>query len=183
MTTRAVTLKDLTSEIREAEVRALAELPAELSVEFDKVFEAAGISAPPHGWNADRLRRALDTESAQGRDRQRTQQELLGRLASEKVPVEDLVRDVIARDQALDAYEAFARKKMAARDAARERRAAEIESQVAALDLERRRLEDEGRVDAGRFAAWLARKRAAERDLAAAIGYLVDRPVVTIDEG
>src|SRR5205807_2428627 len=55
VTTRSMTLDQLASEVSHAEMRALAELPAELSVGFDKVFDAAGIKPPPHGWSVVKL--------------------------------------------------------------------------------------------------------------------------------
>jgi hypothetical protein len=103
--TRSLTLAELTTEIRSEEVRALAELPAELSVSFEKIYEAAGIRPPAHGWDARRLAAAAQTDAIRKQERALAQRSLLGLLAAEKVPVEELVREVIARDQALDAFE------------------------------------------------------------------------------
>ena len=106
---------------------------------------------------------------------------LLGRCLPEALfhaSVEDLVRDVIARDQALDAYERYVRSKMEAR----ERRIAELENQAAALRDQCERLRLETRADETLWGDWRARKRSAERELADAIAYLVDRPIVTMEE-
>ena len=46
VTTRSITLKELVTEVRAEQVKALSELPAELSVDFAKVFEAAGVKIP-----------------------------------------------------------------------------------------------------------------------------------------
>src|SRR5437867_6097173 len=67
--TRTVTLAQLTTEIRQDELRALADLPAELSVSFEKVLDAAGIKPPPHGWTASRLKQVLATEQFKGIER------------------------------------------------------------------------------------------------------------------
>ena len=54
--TRSVTLEELKSEIRSEEVQALADLPAELAVPFDKIMETADklrndlIVIGTHGW-------------------------------------------------------------------------------------------------------------------------------------
>jgi hypothetical protein len=61
--TRTVTLAELTTEIRVEEVRALADLPAELSVPFEKIYETAGIQPPPSGWTLDRLKQYLLTDA------------------------------------------------------------------------------------------------------------------------
>src|SRR5206468_2051147 len=96
--------------------------------------------------------------------------------------VEDIVKDVIARDQALDAFETFTRKKMLDRMAARQKKVAEVESQIASLQEQRERLIQEAKTDEQHWTAWLEQKRAYERDLSRTISYLVDRVVVTIDE-
>ena len=51
------------------------------------------------------------------------------------------------------------------------------------LEEQRKHLIAENEEDAARWQKWLESKRATERDLAWAVGYLIDRPVVTIDEG
>jgi hypothetical protein len=180
--TRTVTLAQLTTEIRQDELRALAELPAELSVAFEKVFDAAGIKLPAHGWTAARLKQFLDTEQFKGMERTGLQRSILNILAKEKVDVEDIVKDVIAHDQALDAFEAFTRKKMNDRVAARQRNLIELESEIQSLEERRARLAEEMNADKEQWRLWQERKRAYERELAQTISYLVDRPVVTIDD-
>jgi hypothetical protein len=71
---------------------------------------------------------------------------------------------------------------MEERSAARGRKLAEIEGQIDSLRAECEKLRAESESDADRFKEWRLRKRAAERSLAEAIGYLIDRPIVTIDE-
>ncbi|PYV00824.1 MAG: hypothetical protein DMG10_19520 [Acidobacteria bacterium] len=180
--TRTVTLSDLTTEIRQDELRALAELPAELSIAFEKVFEAAGIKSPGHGWTAARLKQLLESDQFKTMDRPSVQRSVLNILADEKVDVEDIVKDVIAHDQALDAFETFTRKKMLDRIAARQKKVAEVETQIASLQEQRERLTHETETDEQHWTAWLERKRAYERDLSRTISYLVDRLVVSIDE-
>src|SRR5881397_47923 len=125
--TRTVTLAQLTTEIRQDELRALADLPAELSVTFDQVFDAAGIKPAPHGWTASRLKQLLDTDQFKNLERTALQRSMLNILGKEKVDIEDIVKDAIAHDQALDAFEAFTRKKMNDRVAARQRNLIELE--------------------------------------------------------
>jgi hypothetical protein len=174
--TRSITLAELTTELRSEEIRALADLPAELSVDFERVFEAAGIKASPGAWNAERLKQVLRTDAIKKLERKTAQIAVLNLLALDKVPVENVVKDVIARDQALDAFEAFVRRKLEDRRAARVR-------QIEDLEEQRKRLIAENEEDAERWRKWLESKRATERELAWAVGYLIDRPVVTIDEG
>ena len=100
---------------------------------FDKVFEAAGIKPGRHGWTVERLQRPAAARASSSRmDRAAAQKALLARSGRRRSHVEDLVKDAVARDQALDAFEEFVRGKM---DDRMEARAAaswrEIEAQIA----------------------------------------------------
>lgn len=183
ITTRSITLAQLHTEVRADRVRALSELPAELSVAFDKVFEAAGIKAPPHGWTIPRLQQLLQTEQYKAIPKEAAQQAVLGTLAADKAPVEDLVQDAVQRDKALDAFEGFVFKKMTARVEARQARDLQIEEQIRTLRDEQSRAADETRADHDRWDQWHQRKTAFEEELACAVGYVLEKPIVTVDRG
>ena len=180
--TRIITLAELKTTIRSEEVRTLAGLPAEFSVAFEEIFKAAGIKSGAHGWTVERLAGLLRTEQFKSLDRPALQRALLNILDEEKVEVEDLVREAVGRDQALDAYEGFVQRKMEARMAARERNISELEGEIRALEEKRARLREEVDSDGKHWREWLDRKRAHEKELAWTIGYLIDRPVITIEE-
>jgi hypothetical protein len=180
--TRTVTLAELRTEIRSEEVRTLADLPAELTVPFDKIFEAAGVTHAKPGWNVARLKALLGSESFRSQERAAAQQALLSLLRSEQVESEELVREAMAQDQALDAFEVFVGKKVEDHMAAEEHQIAEIDAKIQALQGERMRLSARIQLDQNRLREWRRNKRAYERDLAAAIGYLTDRPVITTDD-
>ena len=184
--TRTITLKDLATDVRRDEVRLLAERPAELEVPFAKVFEAAGVKPPANGWTVERLGAAVNTDKFKAMDRKAAQKTVLEMLASEKVTVEDIVKDALAQDQALDAYDVFVRRKMEERAEARQRRVDEIRSQIKELEQECAMRIEESKADRDRWQAWLARKIAHEEEMAQALSYLLDVPVVSItrpDEG
>lgn len=182
VTTRTVTLDELKSEIRSEAVRTLADLPAELTVSYEKIFEAAGVTALAHGWNVARLEALLRAEPYKSQERALAQRTLLSLLNSERVPPEDLVKEAMAQDQALDAFEVFVRKKVEDHMAMAEHQIAELDAKIQALQTERARLAERIPLDQDKLREWRRRKRAYERDLAAAIGYLTDRPVITTDE-
>jgi hypothetical protein len=178
---RTVTLQALTTEIQAAEVRVLADLPAELSVHFDKVFEVAGIRAPAHGWTIARLQQLLRSDPYRGMEREAAQKAILGQLSAVQAEVEDLVKDAISRDQAIDKFAVFVRQKMDDRTVARQRRISDLEEHLRDLETERARLEEETRADQERWKQWKSKKIAFEKDMAWALGYLLDRAIVTID--
>jgi len=80
----------------------------------------------------------------------------------------DIVRDAIARDQALDAFEA---------SIAEKRR-----QWITAKKLEMRQIEEEIKSEEKAWTEWRKRKRQREKDMAQAVGYLIDKPVISIEE-
>jgi hypothetical protein len=180
--TRSVTLTELTAEIHADNVRSLSESPAELSIPFEKIFESAGVAPGSHGWTIERLRQLLQTDAFKKLGREAAQEQLIGMLSAEQVSPEDMVKDAVARDKALDAFEGFARKKMEDREAARERKMAEVESRIQELRKESENLKAQAKAEEEKWKDWRRRKRQQEHDLAWTVGFLIDRPVITTDE-
>jgi hypothetical protein len=89
-------------------------------------------------------------------------------LAVEKVDAADLIKDAISRDQALDAFTDSIRKK-------REQWLADKRQEIQAIERE---IEVEER----KWNEWRRKKRQREQDMARAVGYLVDGPVISVDE-
>jgi hypothetical protein len=180
--TRTVTLQELAIEIRSREVCALAETPSELSVPFEKIFETAGIVSNPEDWTIERLRQWIASEPLAGKPRDEVQKTILHQLSSQGVPIETIIKDAIARDQALDSFEACTSKKMKDRKDACRKRILEIDAQIKDLQKESLQLEDNLKADDKTWQEWKKRKRAQERDLATAASYIVDHPVITTDD-
>lgn len=166
--TRTVTLTELIMTIRIREVRELAERPAELSISFDDVFKAAGIQTPPSGWNVDRLQQFLNNDRIQKMDRAGAQRETLSVLAAEKIDPADLIKEAISRDQALDAFADSILKKRERWLAMKRKEIQAIEQEIAAEEKE--------------WNDWRRQKRQREQDMARAIGYLIDKPVISVDD-
>jgi hypothetical protein len=180
--TRSVTLNELAGEVKSGDVQALADMPVELSMEFEKVFQAGGIKSGPSGWTIERLTQLLRTDSFKNLDRAAVQKALLAKLAEEKIPAEELVKDAVARDQALDAFEKLAGEKLGLRHAARDRKITEKESQIKVLQEECRRLKDEDKSDDQNWKKWRRKKSDYEKELAWAVGYLLEKPVISVED-
>jgi len=166
--TRAITLSELTMTIQVTNVRSLAESPAELLISFDDVFKAAGIVTPSDGLTIDRLCEFLNTEALRNLDRSAAQQEIARTFASENVDPARVVRDAISRDQALDAFADSVFKK-------RQRWVEEQKQQIRAIEQQ---ITDEET----KWKGWRRRKRQWEQKMAGGVDYLIDKPVISIDE-
>ena len=88
----------------------------------------------------------------------------------------------MARDQALDAYEIFARDKMQSRMETRKKRLIAAESRIRDLQEECRTLEKAMKEDEEKWNEWKRNKRARERELASIVSYIVDHKVITSEE-
>jgi hypothetical protein len=178
--TRMVTLAELGTEIRAEAVRALADQPAELSIPFGQVFERAGIA--PHGWTIERLREVLTSEEYRDKPREEVQRRVLEIMEADGVSGEAVVRDAMARDKALDSFEAYAGKKMEERSAAQEHRIAELAEKLKQLQAELAEVNEKRAKDDQMWRDWREQKRTRELDMAWTVSFLIDRPVISISE-
>lgn len=179
---RTVTLAELTGEIRQEEVRALADEPEEEVASPDSIYAAAGIETASHGWSIARLARTLATDSYKGLDREEIQKRVVDLLTIAKVPSEDLVRDAVSRDQALDAYDGGVRRKHEEMQATGLNRIAEIESRIREMQSEAERIRRHLAAEDDRWRAWRSAKVQEEKMLARTVSVLIDRPVISVDE-
>ena len=180
--TRTISLQELESEIGHRELHELAKSPEELSIPFEKIFETAGICSKPQDWTIERLRQWIESEPLAGKPREEAQKTILNQLSSEGAPIEAIIKDAIARDQALDSFEARMSEKMKDRRDSCRIRMIEIEAQIKDLQQESMQLDERMGSDEKAWREWRKQKRAHERDLAAIAGYIVDHPVITIDD-
>lgn len=180
--TRSVSLRELAIEIKSGGVQSLADAPAELAVPFEKIFEAAGISPNPQNWTTERLKQAIAGETGRNKSREEVQESILALLESEGVPPEVIVKDAIARDQALDAYEGVVHEKLRSRAEACQKRLFAAEARIRELQDERRTLEKAMKDEEEKFNEWKRQKRARERELASIVSYIVDHKVITAEE-
>jgi hypothetical protein len=184
ITTRTVSLKDLTKELRQAEVTALAAGPSEMEVPFDQVFAAAGIQ-PVAGegerWSIETLHRLAVSAAYKDMPRELAQPAILAALAAKKVDPKELVKDAMARDKAIDTYGTQVFQKLVVHRQARSQTKAALRNQIADLQAQLDRLDEDAKATDRQWTQWWQRKVAYEHDMALAVGFLLSEPIVTID--
>ncbi len=179
--TRAVNLDELAAQVRADDVRTLAE-QGEALPELAAVFQAAGVKPASHGWTMERVRKLVEDDARfRGLNGEALQKALLGHLMNVGANIEDLVRDAVSRDEALDAFEARAAEKLNARRLVRERRLTELDAQIAALQHERNLAGQEADAEDRRWKQWKDGKVAYEKELARLVGLFVDKPLITTE--
>jgi hypothetical protein len=175
ISTRIISLQDLTREVHGEKKTVRDDWPPELSLSFEQVFAAAGVETNTDTWTIERLRQWLLAEPHRTTDRPAAQQALLELLAAEKVPVEQLLKDAMMRDQALDIFEKKVCEKMTERAAARQKTKTEIEAQIAECKREAALLENAAQNDEKQLQDWRQRKEAYEKELTWAVDFLMER--------
>lgn len=166
--TRTITMTELITEIRVTEVRELAGMPKELSVPFEEVYKAAGIQPSANGWTINQLEEFLNSDKIRGLDRTQAQHETLRTMADHGIDSSDIVKDAVARDQAMDAFE----------ESIADKRREWLDSKRQLI----RQVEQEIAAEEKAWTDWRAKKRQREKDMARAVSYLIDKPVISIEE-
>lgn len=172
--TRSVTLQQLTTELQAENVRILAESPIELTIAFERIFATAGIIPESNKWTIERLNELLRTAPYNKMDPRVLQKAVLERLAAENASTEDIIKDALAKDQALDAFETFISKKMKERFSARQMRLMDIEKQIGLLEQERDRLQQEDREEPLQLSEWHKRKKTYEKEILESVDFLMN---------
>lgn len=155
--------------------------------DFPAIYEAAGLADPPHGYSAFKVLEILSSPELAALGGKAKAAALAGFLKmspSGPVPIRDIIQDAVRRDQALDGFDEFLRKKLESRAAEIERENAELQAEIDALtrknrermDANRKRLEAEQR----RLVDWQARKRIEEGRLFDAVSPFVEANPISI---
>lgn len=181
--TRVVTLKELLAEARAAEPPPPSAAPADLARSFEEIYRDAGITPPVHGWTVQRLAEWLRAEADLKAPRETLQLGILHKLASEQAHVQDIVRDALARDQALDAYEVAIGRAIEEREAVRRARTEQLEQEIRSLKASLSQIAEESRRDAARLEDWRARKATIEQEMAWTLDFLINEKVVSTNNG
>lgn len=172
--TRSVTLQELTSELKTENVRVLAESPIELTIQFEKIFETAGIVQPSIKCTIECFSDLLHAAPYNKMSSESLQRAVLERFAAENVSTEDIIKDALAKDQALDAFEEFIEKKIKDRSSARQMHLLEIEKQIGLLQQERNQLKQDDREESLQLSEWKIRKQSYEEEILKAVNFLMN---------
>lgn len=156
--------------------------------DFESIYQAAGITAPAHGFTSYKVLEILsapDFEALEGRAKAAALAAFLRMNPTGPVPITDIVEDAVRRDQALDSFEEFLRKKLEEKRAEVDRKNAELQAEIDSvtarnkeqMDAHRRTLD----ADRDRLGSWQARKRIEERRLFDAVSPFVEKNPVTAE--
>lgn len=179
---RTITLAELSREVNAPGLNELAQQPDFLAAPLSDIYAAAGLQPPENGWGVERLTEHLKSPALKGLSRAEVQAELSGMFVS-PAAVEDVLREALGRDQALDRFETVAKQKLEERAARRAKEIAGLEQRITELQAALGKLRQEAAaaaaLDAEHWNAWLTAKDAAEAELEWTVSFLTEKPIVT----
>jgi hypothetical protein len=157
--------------------------------DFPAIYRAAGVSDPAHGYSAYKVLEIFAMPGFAALDTRAKAAALTGFLnmnPTGPVPITDIVQDAVRRDQALDRFEEFLRRKLAERTEQIEKDNARLQAEIDEITRRNReKMEANGiavETDQARLTRWLVVKRAEERKLFDAVNPFVEQnPISTAD--
>jgi hypothetical protein len=169
--------------------RATSALPASVD-DFDAVYKEAGIVSAGHGYGIAKIADMLESPRLKALGREVKAAAVMAALEAAGVELKDVIRDAVARDQALDAFEGAKERELAELRAKNEVRAQgvqeEIDAFLKAKNAELERLKGATREAEAAFITLRARKRVEEQRLHDTIAHFIegaDNPITTQDPG
>jgi hypothetical protein len=147
-----------------------------------EVYEAARIAVPPHGYTVLKVADMLRSEHLSALPPDVKRKSILVALDAAGVPVDEVVRDAVARDRALDTYEKVLEQHLEELRAAKAAENARLEAEIAQRLADFRGQIDENNKQVSReqeeLQAWRARKQREETTIAEAVSHFVtDNPI------
>ena len=180
-------MKDIIQRVPPARIDEQSLPGSEEVPDFPAIYKASGIKDPAHGFTAYKVLEILSAPDFAALDAKAKAAALSGFLRmspSGPVAIEDVIQDALARDSALDGFEAFLRQKLEARNADREKENASLQAaidEMARKNKEKMQANLEAMAkEQERFASWQARKRIEENKLFEAVGPFVEKNPVSV---
>jgi hypothetical protein len=113
-----------------------SELPADVE-DFGAVYQEAGLELPLHGYGIDKIAEMLQNKRLSSLSREVRATAILAALEAASVPVMDVIKDAVRRDQALDAFEASKERQARELRARNEARVEQVKQEIEAFLLEK----------------------------------------------
>jgi hypothetical protein len=149
-----------------------------------EVYAAARIVVPAHGYTVLKVADMLQSEHIRALPPDVKRKSLLVALDAAGVPVDEIVRDAVARDRALDTYEQVLEQHLEDVRVAKAAENRRLEDEIAQRMAELRGQIDENNEQVSReqeeLQAWRVRKQREETTIAEAVSHFVsENPITT----
>jgi len=172
--TAAQTVADIASGV-EAQTKFTA--PVSNPTSFEEIYQAAEIIVAPHGYTIFKIADMLQSEHIRGLPANVKKSSVLLALDAAGVKVEEVVKDAVIRDKALDAYERVQEKALQELETRKSQENRDIQAEIDRLVAEHQarmqRNNDEVAKEKERFFGWRLKKQQEEQKIADAVSHFV----------
>ena len=151
---------------------------------FAEIYQAAEIHPPVHGFTIEKIGEMLRSEHIRNLPRDVKRSSVLVALEAVGAPIQDVIKDAMKRDQALDTFESVQEKALNQLESQKQQENQQIQAEIDHVVAEHRtRIQansDEVAKEKERFFAWRLKKQEEEQKIADAVSYFVaDNPITT----
>ncbi len=166
------------------DARLVKEAEEKPSISFDLVYRAAGVAVPLHGYDTFKVEALLGNERLKALTPESKSAAVLVALDAQGVKIEDVIKDAVTRDKALDAFEQFQLKKLVELQGKIEAEAKRLQDEIeqfikqrhAAIEANRQKLQAfQKELD-----TWRRQKTLEERRLYSVIAHFTTSNPVTL---
>lgn len=157
--------------------------PVSNPTSFDEIYLAAEITAPPHGYTIYKVADMLQSEHIRGLPVKVKASSVLLALEAAGVKLEEILKDAVMRDKALDTYEHVQERALQALEGHKSQENREIQAELDRLAAEHQariqKNNDEVSKEKERFFGWRLKKQQEEQKIADAVSYFVAENPIT----
>ncbi len=158
--------------------------PITSDADFSDIYASAQIATPAHGYTVLKVADMLQSEHLRALPPDVKRKSILVALDAAGVPVDDIVRDAVTRDRALDTYERVLEQHLEEVRSAKAAENQQLEAEMARVMAELRGRIDENNQQVSReqdeLQAWRVRKQREETTIAEAVSpFVSENPITT----
>jgi hypothetical protein len=179
METFCVSLGKLIEEKSENEMQGSA---PELNVTFEEIYELLNVVPPAHGCNVDKAMQILSSEQFCKLEQSAAKKKFCDLLVANNIPSQDIIKDAISRDKALDSYEEFACSKLGERSESREKKIAALKQQIDQCQTDIKQLKAAQVKDAESFQKWIIKKVEKENQLVQVVAMVTTGSLISVGQ-
>ena len=160
------------------------ELTSENIEDFSKIYEAVGIAQPVVGFDIYKVEEMLNSPHLKDMPSSVKKNAVMVALEASKVPVEEIIKDAVSRDRALDAYEKVEQNAVELLEKQKADENTAIQEEIDRFLQEKRSQIEENNISVRdakeRFKAWQLKKQDEEQRIYNIVSYFVSpNPITT----
>ena len=154
----------------------------ELNISLDKIYAFLKVVPPQDGWDVDKVTQVLSAESIKDIGSDKAKKFLKDVLVKNNVVPQEIIKDAINRDKALDAYEQFAYSKYQERIKGRQVQIENFKQQIEDCNKNIQQMETLQSKDKDSFQQWITKKVEKEEELVKVVGLLTSDSLISIGQ-